>query len=231
LRQHCSAELTGSRCNATLQDGYASDLSGDPPTLDTCLDIQPHRRSARSKPAAHRVSVILGVLAMVAAGCTRPADRPLDGARPGSVASANTTLLASASPVSTAPTQESTAIPVSSPPPSPVASPTATGRGPIISTIQPQSGANVPVGPVTISARISATSDVSEVTMLVDGQATRPSSTGDARTPTYSITMPLAAGQHQARIQVRDDQGRLGGFSWTFNVGGAAPAPSPAPKR
>jgi len=84
---------------------------------------------------------------------------------------------------------------------------------------------------VTISARVSATSDVSEVTMLVDGQATRPSSTGDARNPTYTFTTPLAAGQHQARIQVRDDQGRLGGFSWTFNVGGAAPAPSPATKR
>jgi hypothetical protein len=74
-------------------------------------------------------------------------------------------------------------------------------------------------------------SDISEVTMTVDGQATRPTSTGDARTPTYTLTMNLGAGQHQARIQVRDDQGRLGGYTWSFTVGSPSPAASPVGKR
>jgi hypothetical protein len=167
------------------------------------------------------------------AGCTRPVDRPLDGARPGSVASAKD-LLVSASPVSvgTTPDAVASAAPAASPVVAPAPSPTTTGRGPIISTIQPQANANVPAGSVTISARVSAASDITEASIVVDGQATRPTSTGDARTPTYTLTMNLSAGQHQARIQVRDDQGRLGGYSWTFTVGSLpAPAASPSSKR
>jgi hypothetical protein len=71
---------------------------------------------------------------------------------------------------------------------------------------------------------------VVEATLTVDGQTVRANSSGDARNPTYSTTMNLSPGQHTARIQVRDDQGRLGGFSWSFTVGGAAPV-SPTPRR
>jgi hypothetical protein len=68
--------------------------------------------------------------------------------------------------------------------------------------------------------------------MVVDGQTSRPASAGDARNPTYTVTTNLAAGPHSARIQVRDDQGRLGGFAWTFTAGASPPpAASPAAKR
>ncbi|MFN0074815.1 MAG: Ig-like domain-containing protein [Chloroflexota bacterium] len=195
------------------------------------MDNHFHTHSSQRGPLVVIVACV--IFAMTAAGCTRPADRPLDGARPGSIASANSEALVSASPLSVpspAPVIFTVA-PVASPTVLPAPSPTATGRGPIISTIQPPANANLPAGPITVSARISATSDVSEVTLLVNGQATRPSASGDARNPTYSTSMNLPPGQHQARIQVRDDQGRVGGFSWSFTVGGGAPASSPASKR
>jgi hypothetical protein len=84
---------------------------------------------------------------------------------------------------------------------------------------------------VTISVRVSAASEISEATLTVDGQPTRPTASGDARTPTYSLTMNLSAGQHQARIQIRDDEGRVGGYTWSFTVGAPPPASSPATKR
>jgi hypothetical protein len=75
---------------------------------------------------------------------------------------------------------------------------------------------------------VSATSDITDVSLVVDGQATRPTSTGDVRNATYALTSNLAAGPHSVRIQVRDDQGRLGGYAWTFTAG-ASPPPAASP--
>lgn len=174
------------------------------------------------------VGCIVGLMAVI--GCTRPADRPIEGARPGREAASPEAIGSFAVPVDTpAPAASPPAPPA--PVASPVPSPPPTGRGPVISTIQPAANATVPPGVVTISSRVSALSDIAEVTIVVDGQAVRPTATGDPRTPTYSVTINLAAGQHQARISVRDDQGRTGGFTWTFTVADSPARPSPAPKR
>ena len=187
----------------------------------------------------HRCSVMrwggaalaVALIGLTIAGCTRPTDRPIEGARPGRETASpdpiRTLTVAIDTPVPMTPT----VVPVASPVLSPVASPTPTGRWPVISTIQPQANSTVPVGVVTISTRVSSLSDIAEATLFVDGQAARATTTGDSRNPTYSATMSLAPGQHQARISVRDDQGRTGGFTWTFTVGDAAPRASPAPAR
>lgn len=172
---------------------------------------------------------------LVVAGCTRPTDRPLEGARPG-VGTRETVRVAAATveaqPSATALPTSVVAVPAGSPVVVAAVSPTAIGRGPIISTIQPQANAVVPAGAVTVASRISALSGIAEAILTVDGQAIRPSISGDALNPTYSTTLSLATGPHQARIQLKDDQGRVGGYSWSFNVGGATPATSsPAPRR
>jgi Bacterial Ig domain len=192
------------------------------------VNFQLNTRTAWTRRASLRVLLVLGLVAAIVVGCSRPANRPLDGARPGSVASANNSVVVSSSPVSIGITPEPTISTAPTPALVVAASPTATGRGPIVSTIQPPGNGNVPAGPVTISARVSATSDITDVSLVVDGQATRPTSTGDVRNATYALTSNLAAGPHSVRIQVRDDQGRLGGYAWTFTAG-ASPPPAASP--
>lgn len=203
--------------------------------------VIPSRRLRACRVGASAQALCILLMALLIGGCSRPIDRPLEGARPlqpgetpeaarlaPPVLDPPSALAAAASPSPTSPVPIAVA--------SPVASPSA-GRPPVVGGLQPQPDSQIPPGPVTVSVRINAVSDITEVTLQVDGQTARPSAGGaDPRSPTYSVTMDLGPGEHEARIQVRDDQGRVGGYRWKFTVQGPPTARptavrSPTPRR
>lgn len=100
------------------------------------------------------------------------------------------------------------------------------GLAPIISGLQPAPGASLPAGDVVISARISGSADLVDVTAFLDGEAVEiePVVPG-IRVKTVSFVRTLAGGSHEVRIQARDDKDQLGGYRWQFSVGaGRQPA-------
>ena len=169
------------------------------------------------------------------AGCSRPVDRPLEGARPRSselstdIVAAPPTLSSAQPAPSVSPSPLALAI---TPSPQPAASPSPPpGRNPIISGLQPARDAVVPPGAVTISARISGASDLTQATLSLNGAPLEASITRqDARTWLVSHAGRLAAGTYQARVVGTDQDGRAGGFRWQFQVA-ADPAASPTPAR
>jgi hypothetical protein len=180
------------------------------------------------------------------AACTQPppAQRPRDGARP---QIEGTPLQLAAIPPPTLsiaggliPTATPTPTPdLPPPPPSPSpgrggtiagASPAASpGLSPIISSLQPAPSSTLPAGDIVISARVSATSDLVDVTAFVDGEAVPLDlGSGTPRVKTVSFVRTFISGTHEVRVQARDDRGQIGGYRWSFNIGSprqAAPAP------
>ena len=160
--------------------------------------------------------MLLGLVTVL--GCTRPIDRPLEGARSsvsGDAARGTGVPPTLAPPVST-PTV---------PPPSPVvrpvpsASPSLTGRNPILSGLLPPPSAVIPPGSVNIGARISASSDLTTVSLNVNGAAVQPQvTTQDPRVWLVAYTGQLGEGRHEVRLNARDQDGRAGGYTWQFEV-------------
>ncbi|MBV9357022.1 MAG: hypothetical protein JO023_16035 [Chloroflexi bacterium] len=204
-----------------------------------------------------RLAAWLAVLCLL--GCGRP-DRPLRGAEPGStetqpglpptLAVSDSRLqaapLASPSPPATAKPASSPALAptpaVAAPSPaataavvaagSPSAAPTRAGASqpPIVRTIAPAQGGQVPAGgPVTVSAvLVGRGADLADASLTIDGA---PAGNIDKTSSTQwsiSASQALGPGAHTARVLVTDAQGGHGGFTWQFTVGGA---PAPAPQK
>lgn len=172
-------------------------------------------------------TVVAGLALLLA--CSRPLDRPLEGARPplaGEGAGSRliepppTLVLATATP--TAP------LPIVLPAVSPSPSPALAGRNPILSGLLPAPESQVVPGPVNIGARISASTDLTQVSLTLDGAPVQPRiTTQDARTWLVAYTSTLAAGKHEVRVNASDQDGRAGGYRWQFGVQ-ARPEASPA---
>lgn len=179
--------------------------------------------------ALHRRSLsgsLLGLLVVLA--CTRPIDRPLEGARPPGVDAVRAVEIPPtlAPPVSTA----------TPPPPSPVvqavpsASPSLTGRNPILSGLLPPPSAVVPPGAVTIGARVSGSSELAAATLSVNGAAVQSQITvQEPRVWLVAYTGRLDEGRHEVRLNARDQDGRSGGYTWQFDVRPRT-QPSPLPR-
>jgi hypothetical protein len=196
----------------------------------TPLD-QPRTAHTRRTCAAVLVALLL-------VGCTAPpVQRPREGAPP--IAGGTPVRLESVVPPTLASAssliQTATQIPgdAASPSPAVALSPAPAGSpglSPIISGLQPAPGASLPPGDVVISARISGSADLVDVTAFVDGDAIPIEPMGPSvRTKTVSFVRTLAAGAHEVRIQARDERNQLGGYRWQFSVGaGRSPAAAPS---
>jgi hypothetical protein len=171
------------------------------------------------------------LLLAVLLACSRPVDRPQQGAAPGSSGRAPD-LRGVDVPPTLSPPQLTASVVAPSPilvvalaaSPSPVA-----GRNPIISGLAPGQDANVPPGPVTVSARVAASADLSEASLSLNGAPVQ-SRVAAAGPLLWQVTYSgdLAAGTYAAQINARDRDGRAGGFRWQFTVGNGAPAPTAA---
>lgn len=100
---------------------------------------------------------------------------------------------------------------------SPVGSP---GLYPIISNLQPAPGASLPAGDVVIGARVSGSSDLTDVIAFVDSEQVQIDlGTPAPRVKVISLIRTLSVGSHEIRIQARDQHGQSGGYRWQFTVG------------
>lgn len=107
------------------------------------------------------------------------------------------------------------------------------GLSPIVSGLQPAPGASLPAGDIVISARISGSADLVDVTAFIDGEAVEIEPVGPSvRVKTVSFVRTLTGGSHEVRIQARDDRDQIGGYRWQFTVGGGRQptAPTAPPK-
>ncbi len=198
----------------------------------------PRLSSLLSRPRA----VLLSVLLLTACDAG-PVQRPREGAAP--ISGGTPIRLASIPPPTLAAVSSlsRTATPVelaeASPSPGIGGSPGIAGSpglAPIVSGLQPAPGASLPAGDVVISARVSGTSDLVDVTAFLNGEAVDLDPVGPSiKVRTVSFVRPLVGGVHEIRIQARDQKGQLGGYRWQFSVGGgrqatgAAATPIPAP--
>jgi hypothetical protein len=129
-------------------------------------------------------------------------------------------------------------LPTPSPPPLPIvvlASPSPSPsimRDPLLSGLLPAPNALVAPGPVNIGARISASTDLSEVVLTLNGQEVEPLITEQsARVWLIGYTSRLDIGRHEVRLSAKDRDGRAGGYRWQFDVQPrpfASPSPKPA---
>jgi hypothetical protein len=176
--------------------------------------------------------LLLGLSLALSVACSRPLDRPLQGARP-KASSEGATLAVEPPPTVSAP------LPTPSPSPPPVivlASPSPSPsilRDPILSGLLPAPNAMVAPGPVNIGARISASTNLTEVVLTLNGQTVEPNIT-EQSTQVWLIgyTSRLEVGRHEVRLNAKDREGRAGGYRWQFDV---QPRPfasaSPVPTR
>lgn len=186
-----------------------------------------------------RWGAALAAVLLLTACSSRPVERPREGAPPaGAITSSRLEggpppTLVGARALSFTPTVE--APPSSSPSPSPVAASPGLSPGalPVISGLQPAPGATLPAGDVVIGARVSASSDIADVIMYVDGESIPIDMSGPpVRVKMVSVVRSFALGSHELRIQARDDRGQLGGYRWQFTISAArqaAPTSEPRP--
>lgn len=181
----------------------------------------------------------LAVLLLLTACASRPLERPREGAPPAGastavrVESGPPPTLVGASSLSFTPTV--VAQPLTSPSPSPGIANAGGSPGPlpIISGLQPAPGATLPPGDVVIGARVSASSDLTDVIVYIDGEAVQIDMSGPkVRVKMVSMVRSFALGSHELRIQARDDRGQIGGYRWQFTIGTArqsVPTSEPRP--
>jgi hypothetical protein len=183
---------------------------------------------------AWRRCAVLFAVVLLAACAPPPVQRPREGAPP--IAGGTPIRLEPAVPATLSayvlPTSTSTPEPPGSPSPGVASSPGPAGSpglAPIISGLQPAPGASLPAGDVVISARISGSTDLVDVTAFVDGEAVELEPVGPSvRVKTISFVRTFTGGSHEVRIQARDDRNQLGGYRWQFAVGaGRQPAAAP----
>ena len=182
-----------------------------------------------------RCAVLLAVV-LLAACAQPPVQRPREGAppivgdTPIRLDSLPPPTLSAFSPPT--PTSSLLLAPPGSPSPGLALSPGVAGSpglSPIVSGLQPAPGASLPAGDVVISARITGTADLVDVTAFLDGEAVEIEPVGPSgRVKTVSFVRTLSGGSHEVRIQARDDKNQLGGYRWQFTVG-AGRQQSPAP--
>lgn len=170
------------------------------------------------------------LLASASLACSRPIDRPREGAQP-VPSGPRATPTIDTPPTLAVPGSPAPGVPIViavSPTPSP--SP-GTGRPPIISALQPAADAVVPPGQVTLGARVAGSVELVEVNLSLDGAPLQPQlSQQDARTWTVSLARPFdAPAKHTLRISARDREGKVGGFTWSFEVAAPGPTPRPSP--
>jgi hypothetical protein len=174
------------------------------------------------RPSSFVLALVL-VLVLVLA-CNRSADRPISGAPPvrsGGGDPPPTLATPLAAPIG----EPALVVALASPSPSPALA----GRNPILSGLLPPPDAEVPLGPINIGGRVSASSDLVEVVLSLNGIGVQPRITiQDPRTWLISHSSSLQVGKHEARLTAKDRDGRAGGFRWSFIVQPAA-QPSPAP--
>jgi hypothetical protein len=163
--------------------------------------------------------------------CSRPLDRPLEGAPPVHGAQPPASLV-EPPPTLTAPPYSSDVPPL--PPailvPSPSPSPALAGRNPILSGLVPAPDALVPPGLVSIGARIVASTELADIVLLLDGSSVQPEVTPrDPRTWVVAYIGKLDIGKHEVRLNAKDREGRAGGYRWQFEVQPRSPAPTATP--
>jgi hypothetical protein len=127
------------------------------------------------------------------------------------------------------PTIQPAALPsaTSAPTPTLQAAATATtvvsGRNPWVLLPQPEPGAKVQPGQVTVEARGRGDAPIASMHLELDGAAL-PTALEQRSETTWrgSATVKIATGSHNVRVTVTDADGRSGSFRWTFT---AAPGP------
>jgi hypothetical protein len=178
------------------------------------------------------LGVGLGILAI--ASCTRPVDRPREGAQPvlsGGPAGA----LQPVPPPTVAPAPTINAPPPPEPPPAPTAPAALTKSGglyPLVTNMQPAPNTSVPPGDVTIAARVTGAGNLVEVRAFVGDEPYQPALPGQpARSAALSFIRRLDIGTYEVRIEARDDQGQARTHGWQFSVGARRlpPTLTPAP--
>lgn len=183
---------------------------------------------------ARRPVALAVLLAVLAAGCAPAIERPRSGALPGTeyptpTAGVPPTLTTASDPRFRGLPSPSPGLAAS---PSAVPSPVAAGRPPIVLGLAPANGGAVGAGaPVAVSAGlVGRENDLAAASLFVDG-AEVPASVerADPRRWTIRATLPLAAGQHSARVLVEDAARVRAGFTWRFYVGTPPPPATPKP--
>ena len=129
------------------------------------------------------------------------------------VAATPTTLATPAPTVTVAPTPQ----PASTPTPAP------SGRNPWILLPQPEPGARVNSGQVTIEARGRGDAPITALRLELDGSPLNVSLEQRAESTWRGFaTVRVDPGQHSVRASVTDAEGRAGSFRWTFSAAASA---------
>jgi len=99
------------------------------------------------------------------------------------------------------------------------ATPEIAGRAPWILLPQPAPGARVAPGSMTIEARGRGDAAITSIRLELDG-APLPVAIEQRSESTWRgfATTQVTPGQHAVRATVIDDQGRTGGYRWTFEA-------------
>ena len=212
----------------------------------TDLRIRAARRRSAHHPKAYvsptdrrlplrswrHLAIVAAVLLLAGCGMNAPraVERPREGAAP--LAGGTSVRLENVPPPTLAqasglnPTPTSTPEPPTPIPPTPLSGPIVVspigspGLAPIISGLQPSPGSSLPAGDIVISARISGTADILDVTAFVDGEAV-PLDVGGGTPKIKSVSFirTFISGTHEVRIQALDDRGQIGGYRWQFSIG------------
>ena len=75
-----------------------------------------------------------------------------------------------------------------------------------------------------IGARVTGSSDLSDIIAYIDGEAVTIDLGGPSvRLKVVNLVRSLSIGPHEIRIQVRDKTGQLGGYRWQFTVSPGRP--------
>ncbi|MBA2450359.1 MAG: Ig-like domain-containing protein [Chloroflexi bacterium] len=181
--------------------------------------------------AARRRIFTLLLVGLLLAACTRPVDRPRDGAQPLAAGGAAGRLLSepppTLAPAASLAVMPTIAAPTVAPSPPPEASPGRSGGiYPLITNIQPTPGSALPPGEVVIGARVTGAGNLSSVLAFVDGNPYQPlAANPPSRSLSFSFVRELELGQHEVRIEARDESGQMGLYRWQFTIG---PRPPPA---
>ena len=169
--------------------------------------------SPRPSPTRFPTAIVAAAVTPSATSRVAPADAPDAPSRVPPTGTPNAV-------AATTPTQSASAA-IATPTPATVATPTpARGRAPWVLLPSPAPGSRVPPGAVTIEARGRGDAPISAIRLEMDGAALPVSfeQRGEA-TWRGSAVAHIAAGQHAVRATVIDDQGRSGGYRWTFEAG------------
>jgi hypothetical protein len=132
-------------------------------------------------------------------------------------------VVATPSAVTASPTAVPSPVATATPAPAQTATPVVAARNPWILLPQPEPGAKVPPGPITVEARGRGDVPIKAMRLEMDGAALAVAfEQRNEFTWRGSASTRVAAGQHNVRAVVTDADGRTGSFRWTFT---AAPAP------